>query len=69
MAFINPLKNISIKGQATLEYFILFLIVALGIIASNFLWFSQGNGQAEATGKTRTIAEDYFNNMSKQILE
>lgn len=55
-------------GQASLEYFILFLIVTLGIIATNFLWFNWGAGQANAQGQVRDIAQAYFENMSQQIL-
>jgi hypothetical protein len=54
--------GVSLTGQASLEYFVLFLIVTLGIIASNFLWF---NG---SQGKVRNIAQTYFDNASQKIL-
>lgn len=62
---LNAIKN---KGQVTLEYFILFLIVVLGIISSGFLWFNWSNGQANADGQARNIAQDYFTGMSTVIL-
>lgn len=70
MTLKKNLRNILRKdGQATLEYFILFLVATLAIIATNFLWFSWSGSQAEAQGRTRGIAEDYFNNMTQEILE
>lgn len=60
-------KNLE-RGQASLEYFVLFLIVTLAIIATNFLWFNWSQGQANTQGQVRDIAQTYFDNMSQQIL-
>ncbi|MBU0504000.1 MAG: hypothetical protein ABH882_02060 [Candidatus Omnitrophota bacterium] len=57
------------KAQATLEYTILFIIVLLAIISSNFLWFALSNGKVSAQGQVRDIGQEYFNNMAKQIQE
>lgn len=72
MSFIKLFKRIHKcnmqRGQAAIEYAILFIVATLGVMS--FLWFtwSSGAGQAETKGKARNMAQAYFDSASAEIL-
>ncbi|PIQ88939.1 MAG: hypothetical protein COV72_05710 [Candidatus Omnitrophica bacterium CG11_big_fil_rev_8_21_14_0_20_42_13] len=63
--FKKPAKS---RGQVSLEYFVLFCIATMGMI--NLVWFNwSGSGKnAVPQGRVVSIAQDYFNTKSQEIL-